>query len=148
MYSYNNEGFNFLSPNLFNFIFSFKKGWLLWSPLILFVLILSVKSLFRESISLGLSFILPFSLIVYVLSSWWCWTYGAGFGQRPMIDFLPFIAIGVALFLNEFKRINFAYFIVLPFCILSMIQSYQITNRHRMSKINPNHLLFFDTLHF
>jgi len=45
-----------------------------------------------------------------------------------MIDFLPFIAIGVALFLNEFKRINFAYFIVLPFCILSMIQSYQITN--------------------
>jgi hypothetical protein len=67
-------------------------------------------------------------LIVYVLSSWWCWTYGAGFGQRPMIDFLPFIAIGVALFLNEFKRSNFVYFVILPFCFLSMIQSYQITN--------------------
>ncbi len=128
VYSYNNEGFNFLSPNLFNFLFSFKKGWLLWSPLILLVLILSIKSLFKESISLGLSFILPFKLIVYVLSSWWCWTYGSGMGQRAMIDFYPFIIISFVHCLNKIHILKLYYLIAGLFILLNIFQSFQIQN--------------------
>ena len=128
VYSYNEEGFNFKQPHFFDFLFSYQKGWLVWSPLLFLSIVASGFYFSKKSLFQLVGFMLPLVLILYVLSSWWCWTYGAGFGQRPMIDFLPFIAIGAALFLNEFKRINFAYFIVVPFCILSMIQSYQITN--------------------
>lgn len=128
VYSYNEEGFNFKNPHFFEFLFSYQKGWFVWNPLLFLCIITSGFYFVKKSFGQFLSFFLPLMLVVYVLSSWWCWTYGAGFGQRPMIDFLPFIAIGVALFLNEFKRINFTYFVVLPFCILSLIQSYQITN--------------------
>ncbi len=129
VYSYNNEGFNFLSPQLFNFIFSFKKGWLLWSPLLLFVLIFSLKSLFKESISLGLTLLLPLSLIIYVLSSWWCWTYGTGMGQRAMIDFYPFLIISFVYFLNKihFHKLYY-YFVAGVFIILNLFQSFQIQN--------------------
>jgi hypothetical protein len=128
VYSYNEEGFNFKQPHFFDFLYSYQKGWFVWSPLVFLSIIASGFYFSKKSLFQLVSFMFPLVLIVYVLSSWWCWTYGAGFGQRPMIDFLPFIAIGVALFLNEFKRSNFVYFVILPFCFLSMIQSYQITN--------------------
>jgi hypothetical protein len=128
VYSYNEEGFNFKQPHFFDFLYSYQKGWFVWSPLLFLSIVVSGFYFSKKSLFQLVSFMFPVILIIYVLSSWWCWTYGAGFGQRPMIDFLPFIAIGVALFLNEFKRINFVYFIVLPFCFLSIIQSYQITN--------------------
>ncbi len=128
VYSYNDEGFNFKQPHFFDFLYSYQKGWLLWSPLLFLSIIVSGFYFSKKSLFQLISFMLPLVFIVYVLSSWWCWTYGAGFGQRPMIEFLPFLAIGVALFLNEYKRFNFVYFLILPFCCLSMIQSYQITN--------------------
>ena len=73
-------------------------------------------------------FLLPLLIIVYILSSWWCWTYGSGFGQRPMIEYLPFIALGFAFFAQKYlKKIHFVL-LILPFSGLAMIQSYQIAN--------------------
>jgi len=31
--------------------------------------------------------------MVYFLSSWWNWWYGGSFGQRAVIEYLPFFAI-------------------------------------------------------
>jgi hypothetical protein len=127
VYSYNNEGFNFLSPNWNNFLFSYKKGWFLWSPLVFVVFNISLFFLFKQSLKLGFSFLIPFFIITYVLSSWWCWTYGSGMGQRAMIDFYPFIIIAI-LFMtkhNSFK-INTFLFLSIPFIGLNILQSYQI----------------------
>jgi hypothetical protein len=71
---------------------------------------------------------LPLMIIIYILSSWWCWTYGSGFGQRPMIEYLPFIALGFAFFAQKyFKKVQLAVLVV-PFSGLAMIQSFQIAN--------------------
>jgi len=35
-------------------------------------------------------------LAIYVLSSWWCWWFGGGFGQRAMINFYVLLAFPMA----------------------------------------------------
>jgi hypothetical protein len=128
VYSYNEEGFNFFNPRLFDFLFSFQKGWLLWSPLIFFGLIYSCVQFYRESKMIMIYYLLPIGASVYVLSSWWCWTYGTGFGQRPMIEFIPFIVLGCSLALNKIKTRYLAFLLVVPFSALSMFQSFQVAN--------------------
>lgn len=128
VYSYNEEGFDFKNPQLFNFLFSYQKGWLVWSPIVFFALIVSIYYFLRRSLYSTLCFSVPLLLITYIHSSWWCWTYGAGFGQRPMIEYLPFIGLGMVLFLQQFKKINWSFALIVPFSLLSIVQGYQIAN--------------------
>lgn len=128
VYSYNEEGFNFANPQFFNFLFSYEKGWFLWSPLTFLMVVSSSYFFLKRSFFSLLTYLLPIGLVVYVLSSWWCWTYGGGFGQRPMLEFIPFICIGAVMFLNQFKYKRSTYLIVISFCFLSMFQGYQIAN--------------------
>jgi hypothetical protein len=128
VYSYKDEGFNFLQPHFLDFLVSYQKGWLLWNPLIAlaiaYILVISKTLTWRHKIA----FILPMLFVVYVFSSWWCWTYGAGFGQRPMIEFLPFIflLVGVSRISSAQTFIGFGFLI--PFSFLSVFQGYQIAN--------------------
>jgi hypothetical protein len=126
VYSYNEEGFNFFQSNWWNYLFSYKKGWFLWSPMMFLFIITTVYLSFKASVKTGISFILPFIVITYVLSSWWCWTYGTGMGQRTMIDFYPIILIGFAYFIEK-KNLKIKYFIiVIPLLLLNLLQNFQI----------------------
>ncbi|MGD1848406.1 MAG: hypothetical protein ACFB10_23695 [Salibacteraceae bacterium] len=95
VYSYTEEGFNFDAPQIFNFLFSYKKGFLLYTPLAVFALSGLVgwwkTQRFRFWSWLGF-----FALVVYVLSSWWNWWYGGSFSQRPMVEYLPFFILLLA----------------------------------------------------
>lgn len=125
VYSYQNEGFNFFNPEVWKFLFSFEKGWLLWSPLILVSLILITLDA-KRNFKLLLSFFLPLFLCIYVFSSWWCWTYGTGFGQRPLIEFIPFLLLLLFVFSDYWKKVF--VLAAFPLVILSMIQAYQTYN--------------------
>jgi hypothetical protein len=128
VYSYKDEGFDFKHPYTLEFLFSYQKGWLLWSPVLIFGLVYSIAHWLKRSVLDLLLFILPIGLIIYVLSSWWCWTYGDGFGQRPMIEYIPFILIGTAFFVDGLRSYRMGYLIVLPLSFLSLIQGYQVRN--------------------
>lgn len=128
VYSYNEEGFNFSNPQVLNFLFSYEKGWFVWTPLIFVSLLTGIFILAKRSFSVVLWFLLPLVVIVFVLSSWWIWTFGSGFGQRTVIEYLPYLIIGTALFANKYKKIGLFYSIAVPFCFLSVFQGYQITN--------------------
>jgi hypothetical protein len=128
VYSYKDEGFDFLHPHTWEFLFSYQKGWLLWSPLLIFGLVYSLAYWARRSWMDLLLFVAPLALIIFVLSSWWCWTYGDGFGQRPMIEFIPFILISVAFFLSRIPSYWLGYLLVLPLSLLSLVQGYQVWN--------------------
>ena len=126
VYSYNEEGFNFLQSNWWNYLFSYKKGWLLWTPMMCFLIVTTLFQSFKTSLKTGLYFILPFIIITYVLSSWWCWTYGTGMGQRTMIDFYPIIVIGFSYFIEK-KNVRIRYFIIIiPLILLNLLQNFQI----------------------
>ncbi|TRZ75583.1 MAG: hypothetical protein D4R97_02210, partial [Bacteroidetes bacterium] len=83
---YPDEGFYFLKPRIADFLFSFRRGWFIYTPVMLLAtagaFFLPGKK-FRDTAG----FLLFFVLLIYISSSWWCWYYGDGFGQRPVIDF-------------------------------------------------------------
>ncbi len=126
VYSYNEEGFYFSSPQLTNFLFSYQKGWLLWNPILFLGLITAGVYCYRRSYKSLIYFFMPLVIIVYVLSSWWIWTYGSGMGQRVMIEFYPWILFPVALLMKEGNRNLLGWGIAFPFMLLNVAQAYQI----------------------
>lgn len=103
-YSYGKEGFHWLSPHIIDGLFSFRKGWLVYSPLMAlplygFALIIIRKK--REwYIPLGAVF-LP---ALYVIFSWWCWWYGGGLGARPLIEYYALLALPFAYWIERIKE--------------------------------------------
>ncbi len=95
--SYGNpgEGLDLLSPHTFDFLFSFKSGWFVYTPFMLLASISIVWLAFKKQwhiIGIGL-FLFVF---LFVTSSWSNWWYGGGFSQRAMIESLPFFAFPIA----------------------------------------------------
>ncbi len=128
VYSYSNERFDFSKPHFLDFLFSFRKGWLLWSPAILLAFILLFFCVKKDNFKTVVSLVFPFLFIAFVFSCWWIWTFGMGFGQRPMIEFLPFLLIGTLVILNKFKHNFILLFAFVPLLLLSLVQGYQVAN--------------------
>ncbi len=98
-YSYGKEGFFFLHPQIINVLFSFRKGWFVYTPIMLFAVIgifFLRKNLKRFAFP-TLTFLIVY---LYVVSSWWCWWYGGSLGQRELIDIYPVMALPLAAMLQ------------------------------------------------
>jgi hypothetical protein len=127
VYSYQEEGFNFLKPELYNILFSYRKGLYVYTP-ILFIATLSVFWLaFKKRYFLFFSWVFFFSFLSYLFSSWWCWFYGASFGLRAYIEFYAIFCIPFAIFLNDINRILRLFIILISSLTipLNLIQAYQ-----------------------
>ena len=125
-WSYAGEGFYFAHPRIVDFLMSFRKGALLYTPLI-FISTFGLVQLYsnsRKKFWFALSFIL---ILFYVLSSWWNWYYGDSFGSRVMIDFYPifilFFAYGLQYAGATVRKVLLAVSSLL--IVLNIFQSYQ-----------------------
>jgi len=98
-YSYNNEGFNFLHPHIIDGMFSYRKGWLLYTPVMLFA-IAGVALSYRKMKEIFVPSLVFLMLNIYIITSWWCWWYGGSFGGRPFIDSYPILALSLAVFIK------------------------------------------------
>jgi hypothetical protein len=104
-YSYNDEGFFWTKPKIWQGLFSFRKGWFIYTP-IMFFAVVGFYPLIKKHYWVGLMITLTFVLFVYVTFSWWCWWYGGGFGARTMIDFYPYMAFGLAALMGLLIKQN------------------------------------------
>lgn len=95
LYSYGDEPFYWLAPQLGNFLFSVRKGLFFWSPVLL-LSIVGMIAAYRVRHRLYTGLLLFFILIVYVSSAWWSWYYGGSFGQRVAVDFMCLFAVFTA----------------------------------------------------
>jgi hypothetical protein len=106
VYSYAGEGFNFSDPNILNFILSYRKGFLVYTPLF-FISLMGMYIIHRQSQFQFYSLVLFLFIVIYILSSWWQWYYGGSFGSRAFIDYYVFMFIPAALWLyyGKFKKL-------------------------------------------
>jgi hypothetical protein len=115
-----NERFFFNNPQILNFLISFKKGWLIYSPIMIFSVIglFFIKKYFKE-----ITLSLPIFLIVtvYFLSSWWSWWYGGSYGNRAMIQYYTFLALPLAMFYEKIftKKIIIITGTIMILCLIS-----------------------------
>jgi hypothetical protein len=126
IYSYGEEGFNFSNPKFLDFLFSYKKGYFLYTPIGLFALIGLLSNKLNKFQKFTFLFFITF--IIYLLSSWWMWYYGGSYSSRVMIDFSPVFAILLLVLFDELKRKflkNISYLILFSFIILNQFQTLQ-----------------------
>lgn len=103
-YSYQSagEGVDLLSPNLGKFLFSFRKGLFLYSPILL-LSILGIVYLFKEKKSYRWAVLLFMLIYTYVVSSWTNWWYAQSFSSRGIFQGLAVFFIPMSLFIFSLK---------------------------------------------
>lgn len=97
------ERFYFDRPQIIRGLFSYRKGWLLYTP-VMAMAIAGIYYLWKKykTFFWPLAIFLP--LNIYIIFSWWCWWYGGSFGQRPMIDSYPLFAFPMAALIYQFRN--------------------------------------------
>ena len=127
-FSYGEKGdrFFFNNPQIVNILISYKKGWLVYTPLMFFALI-GIGFLYKRLRGLFVP-VLIFTIVnIYVLSSWWSWWYGGAFGNRAFIDSYGIMALPLAAFFNCMwgKKI-IKYIALTVFGVLTWYNTFQI----------------------
>lgn len=97
-FSYVGEQFFFNDPHIWQCAFGFRKGWFIYSPLMLFS-VFGIYFLYNKQKAFFVVTLITLSVYYYIVSSWWCWWYGGSFGLRAMIDLYPLLAFPLASWL-------------------------------------------------
>jgi hypothetical protein len=132
-----NEGFFFLDPEIFNVLFSWRKGWFVYSP----IMILSVVGLFfmfKNWKPMFWPITIYMILNLYIISCWWDWGFGGGFGMRALVQSYAFMAFPFAFLLKSIvdigkmflKRISIIVVAILSslFICINVFQNWQVKN--------------------
>ncbi len=124
-----NEKLCILSPYLIKFLFSYKKGWLLYTPIMAFA-IAGFFFLFKKNKEIFGALFSLFLINLWITSSWENWWYAASFGQRPMVETYGLMAIPLGYILqtivNKNLLVRFVLIIfILAFFSLNIFQSRQ-----------------------
>jgi hypothetical protein len=136
-YLYGEAGFDFTKPHLQVGLFSFKNGWLIYTP----VMILALLGLFfRKKNDFKIAAIVFTLGYVYTIYSWQILYYINGLGSRPMVEAYALLAIPLStsldfLIKSMWKLIPTTLFIA--FCTwLNIMQTYQFSTLMLVSEIS------------
>jgi hypothetical protein len=119
----------FLAANLNLILFSFKKGWFIYTPIILLIFP-GFYFLAEKARHLFFSVFLFFILWLLLASSHKMWASDPGFGQRFFIEIYPVLALPLGFFVDRVwgkRPVPRMIFLMFPaFCILlNLFQSWQ-----------------------
>jgi hypothetical protein len=140
--SYGNpaEGLDWFSPHTFDVLFSFRKGWFIYTPIAL-IGVLSFYNLFKRNKFIAPAIIIFFIINLYVVSAWSCWWYASSFSMRALVQssiILIFpLSSSVEYFIKN-KKFKVAFFSLMIFLVgLNQFQVWQmergIINGDRMT---------------
>lgn len=114
-------------PNIVDFLFSYKKGWLLYSPLFLLCLH-GIYVLYQKNKALFWSLTLFTPIYIWVMSSWECWWYASSYSSRVMVDIYPILIILVGFSIANWQKSAtkiLGYTFLVAVCLLNMLQTHQ-----------------------
>lgn len=127
VYTYGEQGFDFLHPQMLKILFSYKKGLFLYTPVLLISLV-GGYYLWRHERFRFYSLFLFMFILTYMMSSWWNWWYGGSFSSRVYVEYLPLFALLLGIALNSirgrlFKKLYVT--LILLLVLVCQIQIYQ-----------------------
>lgn len=103
IHSYGDETFFWTDPQFGKVLFSYRKGWFIYTPLMVLCLpglILGWRKFGSYQFPLGVFLLLN----IYVVSSWWCWWYGGSLGHRAFIESYALLSVPLAISLSYLLR--------------------------------------------
>lgn len=130
VYSYQNQGFSFLKPHFKDVFFSWRKGWLIYTPLMAFSL-LGFPFLWKYNRKLFWPVLIFFFVNTWIVASWDIWWYGGAFGQRAMIQSYTLLALPMAALFSWAYRRKWVWRLVLLVLALGLfLNQFQTWQAH------------------
>ncbi|HEX8328666.1 MAG TPA: hypothetical protein VF629_14075 [Hymenobacter sp.] len=144
--SYGVEHFDFWHPHVLYGLFSYRKGWLLYTPLA-GLMLLGLFAAWRRLPAVVVPTLVLLPVVLYVTFSWEAWWYGGGFSARPLVSLYPLLALPFAALLAAARRWAWAGRAVLHtavvLCIvLNLWQTGQYATGHLLYDKNTRELYF------
>ncbi|UKN03639.1 glycosyltransferase family 39 protein [Paracrocinitomix mangrovi] len=131
VYTYLNpaEGLDFDKPHLLEVLFSFRKGWLIYTPIMIFVLIGIYRS-YKLKNQLYFSFSIFLILYLYVTSCWTSWWYAGSFSLRQLEHIYPICLLLIGFSIYQLKPAiqKFNLSVIGIFILLNLFQTWQFQN--------------------
>lgn len=140
------EGLELFKPHVLKVLFSFRKGWYIYTPMMIFITI-GFHFLYKKHKDLFYSVLLYVLVNLYIVSSWSCWWFGSCFGNRALIASYAALSIPLACFFEHIisRRMKFLYLtIVILFIALNLFQSWQM-HKGIMDSTNMSRDYYFST---
>ncbi|MDO7850781.1 hypothetical protein [Hymenobacter convexus] len=144
--SYSVEHFYFSQPHVLYGLFSYRKGWLLYTPLAALML-LGLIAAWRRLPAVVVPALVLLPVLLYVTFSWEAWWYGGGFSARPLVSLYPLLALPFAALLATARRWpapgRAALHAAVVLCIvLNLWQTWQYATGHLLYDKNTKELYF------
>ncbi len=128
--------FDFSTFNGLNILFSLDKGWLVFSPIIIFSLI-GLIMYFKRDRGISLYFLLSIFSVIAIYGFWPSWWGGGSYGSRFIIFAVPICTIGLAYFLNSIRKVRLKK-IVIFISVLFTVYSGSILLLYRVTGSNSD----------
>jgi hypothetical protein len=134
-YSYTNagEGFEFLTPYIWQYLFSFRKGWLIYTPIMIFALV-GFYHLYQKQRKVFWAILVFFVVNLWIVSSWTTWWYAGGsFSARSLVPAYVLLAIPLGYFVEwllarKAVLLSLMGFIGASLILLNLFQTWQFAN--------------------
>lgn len=140
------EGLELTHPHILKVLFSFRKGWFLYTPIMLFAMY-GFWILYKKNKSLFYFTFIYFAINLYIVSSWSCWWYGSCFGNRALIPSYAALSIPLAFAFDHIFQIKWNYFFIKLIIVLigfNLFQSWQISEGI-LDSTNVSRAYYFST---
>jgi hypothetical protein len=129
------DGLNFLKVHVWNCLFSYRKGWFVYTPFML-LSVIGFITLFKKDRKLfWTSFAFTF-IALYIVFSWKAWSYGGSFSMRAVVQYYAILVFPLASLIEYcskriFLAIPVAMFSV--FCVwLNLVMHWQANGGDNM----------------
>ena len=116
IYGYIGETFDFSNTHFLDFLFSIRKGFFVYTPIMIFSIIGMIKWYSKARFQ-SIYWLVVMFVHTYILSSWHMWWYGGTLGTRVMVEYYLFWLIPMGIFLSEVKRIHLTWIIPIFICL-------------------------------
>ena len=126
------EGFDFLHPHIWNSLFSFKKSWFIYTPIIIFPLF-GIFLLRKRKKEVYYPIVVFTAFNFYLLCSWAAWWNGGSYGMRYFTESysvlaLPFGFVISAIGSSKWWVKSSLYLVLTALTALNLFQTWQYVN--------------------
>lgn len=120
VYSYEDQGFSWLSPHIMDGLFSYRAGWLMYAPFMVFSII-GFYYLYNFRKELFWPLFIYAIMMIYVTFAWDIWWYGGSLGQRGLVQVYPALAFPLAMFLKRYGSFQWSWKLIIGFLMVTFI---------------------------
>ncbi len=128
---YAEHHFDWFSPHLWDGLFSYRKGWLLYTPLMVLALI-GLIPLYRRRRAWFWPVAVYLVVNTYIVLSWHIWWYAGSFGMRALVQSYAVLSLPLAVLVAAADRSwrRWPVYGILAACtVLNLFQTWQYHNR-------------------